>query len=153
LRLALNCVGEYFLVRSTALALTTIQIGGKETTQMSRLLGSNAHLVSYGAMSKQPLSLPTSLFIFKNLTTHGFWQSRWYLDHSAEERQQLFDTLAGLISRGQLKESAHRIVKIERGDSDEDVTQKVRSTISQLQGGQHGKKVLLQFEGAEEDVD
>ncbi|KIM90590.1 hypothetical protein PILCRDRAFT_812350 [Piloderma croceum F 1598] len=34
-----------------------------ETMSMARLLGSDAHLVSYGAMSKQPLSLLTSLFI------------------------------------------------------------------------------------------
>jgi NADPH:quinone reductase-like Zn-dependent oxidoreductase len=59
LRLALNCVS------------------GPETMSMARLLGSDAHLVSYGAMSKQPLSLPTSLFIFKNLKSVGYWQSRW----------------------------------------------------------------------------
>ena len=48
-------------------------VGGKPTQLMTRFLGVDSHLVSYGAMSKQPLSLPTSLFIFKNLTAHGFW--------------------------------------------------------------------------------
>lgn len=71
-------------------------VSGPDTTAMTRLLGDDAHLVSYGAMSKKPLSLPTSLFIFKNLCTQGFWQSRWYKQHSRQEREQLMQTLADL---------------------------------------------------------
>ena len=71
-------------------------VGGPDTTAMTRFLGENAHLVSYGAMSKKPLSLPTSLFIFKNLATHGYWQHRWYQDHSRQERESLMGTLAQL---------------------------------------------------------
>jgi mitochondrial enoyl-[acyl-carrier protein] reductase / trans-2-enoyl-CoA reductase len=69
---------------------------------MAGLLGHNAHLVSYGAMSKQPLSLSTSLFIFKNLTSHGFWQSRWYMERTGEEREKLMDVLAGLMKDGKV---------------------------------------------------
>lgn len=69
---------------------------------MARLLGNDAHLVTYGAMSKQPLSLPASLFIFKGLTTHGFWQSKWYKTHSREERQTLMSTLTKLIADGKV---------------------------------------------------
>ncbi len=71
-------------------------VGGPDTTAMTRFLGENAHIVSYGAMSKKPLSLPTSLFIFKNLATHGYWQHRWYQDHSRQERETLMGTLANL---------------------------------------------------------
>ena len=60
----------------------------------------NSHLVSYGAMSKQPLSLPTSLHIFKNLTSHGYWQTRWYATHSAEEREAMMKKLVGLMENG-----------------------------------------------------
>lgn len=69
---------------------------------MARLLGPDGHLVSYGAMSKEPLSLPTSLFIFKNLTCHGFWQSRWYHDKSLEDRKQLMETLFHLMRDGKV---------------------------------------------------
>ncbi|KAA1470336.1 NAD(P)-binding protein [Dentipellis sp. KUC8613] len=85
IRLGLNCVS------------------GKPTTLMARLLGKDAHLVSYGAMSKQPLLLPTSLFIFKNLTCHGFWQSRWYSEHSREEREELMSKLVRLMTTGQVR--------------------------------------------------
>jgi NADPH:quinone reductase-like Zn-dependent oxidoreductase len=71
-------------------------VGGKETTLMSRLLGTGANLVSYGAMSKQPLSLPTSLFIFKDLVSRGFWQSRWYEQHSRQEKEALYQNLVKL---------------------------------------------------------
>lgn len=77
-------------------------LGGKETTLMARLLNSDACLVSYGAMSKEPLSLPTSLFIFKNLNAKGFWQSRWYNNHTSGERENLIYTLAKLMMEGKV---------------------------------------------------
>jgi len=69
---------------------------------MTRLLGNNAHLVSYGAMSKQSLSLPTSLFLFKNLTAHGFWQSRWNQSRSHVEKENVIHYLTQLISQGKV---------------------------------------------------
>lgn len=72
---------------------------------MARLLGHDAYLVSYGAMSKQPLSLPTSLFIFKNLTTAGFWQSRWYKTHTRDDKENLMKTLVDLVAQGKVRES------------------------------------------------
>ncbi len=33
-------------------------------------------LVTYGGMSMQPVSMPTSLLIFKDLRVRGFWMSR-----------------------------------------------------------------------------
>jgi len=46
--------------------------------------------------------LPTSAFIFKNLTAHGFWQSRWYLDHSIAQRQKLLMDLTNLVKEGKV---------------------------------------------------
>lgn len=48
-------------------------VSGDPTKDMTRFLAEGATLVSYGAMSKQPLSLPTSLFIFRDLVCRGFW--------------------------------------------------------------------------------
>ncbi|EGN91990.1 hypothetical protein SERLA73DRAFT_191781 [Serpula lacrymans var. lacrymans S7.3] len=128
IRLGLNCVS------------------GKPTTLMTRLLGQNAHLVSYGAMSKEPLSLPTSLFIFKNLTCHGFWQSRWYDSKSSGEREKLVETLVGLMRAGKLKEPSHEILTIQGSEGDEEASQKIRHAIATLAKGQHGKKILLKME-------
>lgn len=161
MRLALNCVGTH---ESTS-AETEFHhelLGGKETTLMLKYLGKDAHLVSYGAMSKQPLSLPTSAFIFKNLTAHGFWQSRWYLEHSVQEREELMRSLAQLIKEdkarvlfplgqtpltfSQLKAPEHEIVSIGKQDDDNEATRQIREVFRRLAAGRYGKKILLRFE-------
>ncbi|KIJ38691.1 hypothetical protein M422DRAFT_258562 [Sphaerobolus stellatus SS14] len=111
---------------------------------MASLLGQNAHLVSYGAMSKQPLSLPTSLHIFKNLTSHGYWQTRWYETHSREDREKMMNMLVGLMENGKLKAAEHEIVSL--AGSEDNIGQKVASVIKKLNEGGVGKKMLLKFE-------
>ncbi|KAG1834994.1 hypothetical protein DFJ58DRAFT_821102 [Suillus subalutaceus] len=128
IRLGLNCVS------------------GKTTTLMARLLGNNAHLVSYGAMSKEPLSLPTSLFIFKNLTCHGFWQTRWYSDKSLEQRQELLKTLTALMRDGKLLDPDHEVFTIGGTESDVSASEKIRNLVARLGQGKYGKKVLLRVE-------
>jgi NADPH:quinone reductase-like Zn-dependent oxidoreductase len=77
-------------------------VGGRDTTLMAKLLGKDGHMVSYGGMSKQPISLPVSLHIFNNLTSHGFWQACWYETHSRSEREKLVDRLITLIAENQV---------------------------------------------------
>lgn len=55
IKLALNCVG------------------GKSSTGIARKLAPNGLMLTYGGMSFQPVILPTSLHIFKNVTSSGFW--------------------------------------------------------------------------------
>lgn len=60
--------------------------------------------MTYGAMARAPLSLPASMLIFKNISFHGFWMSRWTDEHSAEERYEMLKDLVELMDKGQLKE-------------------------------------------------
>lgn len=71
---------------------------------MVGLLGQDAHLVSYGAMSKQPLSLPTSAFIFRGLTAHGFMQNRWYRENGLRKREELMIELVKLMVSGKVRQ-------------------------------------------------
>ncbi|TPX33488.1 hypothetical protein SmJEL517_g03623 [Synchytrium microbalum] len=123
IQLALNCVG------------------GSNASNMARLLGDNAHLVTYGGMSRQPLSLPASAFIFKHLTTHGYWMTRWYRTHSKQERTAMIDELFKLIRAGKLREPDAQIhdVKDTSDASQEAFTSVVGNT---LQGFSTGKTVL-----------
>lgn len=57
----------------------------------------DAHLVSYGAMSRESISLPTGPFIFKNLVAHGYWQSRWYETCTETQRGELVETLTRML--------------------------------------------------------
>jgi len=104
IRLGLNCIGTEDQSIFRSVVIESVLTGGKETTLMVRLLGNDAHLVSYGAMAKQPLSIPTSYFIFKNLTCHGFWQSQWYKTKTREEREALVQDLVHLIKEKKVGE-------------------------------------------------
>ncbi|KAF8738852.1 Zinc-binding dehydrogenase, partial [Rhizoctonia solani] len=118
-------------------------VGGKPTTILAKHLGPNAALVSYGAMSRAPLSLPTSLFIFKNLTSYGYWQTRWYETHTSEERQSMLQEITELMLEDKLKAPEHEILTIP--DSDEGATHLLREKLKQIDAGRYGKKLLLKF--------
>jgi len=77
-------------------------VGGESTTAMAGLLGSNAHLVTYGAMAKRPVPIPASFHIFKNLTSHGFWLSRWYKETSKQQKIKLVEKLARTMASGKV---------------------------------------------------
>ncbi|KAJ3277392.1 hypothetical protein HK104_003341 [Borealophlyctis nickersoniae] len=82
-------------------------VGGKSATNVARLTSDHAHLVTYGGMSKEPIILPTSLFIFKDLTCHGFWMTRWYASHSPAERASMVEEIFELVRQGKFKEPWH----------------------------------------------
>ncbi|KAG8928890.1 mitochondrial 2-enoyl thioester reductase [Tulasnella sp. 418] len=95
-------------------------------------------------MSKSPLSLPTSLFIFKNLTSHGYWQSRWYKQHSRAEREDMLKEVIDLIESQNLKEPVYEIVPLK--GSDDEVNHTLANTLKTIADGSHGKKFLLKWE-------
>ena len=107
-------------------------VGGKDTSNMAKLLSKEATLVTYGAMSMQPLSLPSSLFIFKGLKSLGFWMTTWYAKNSPETRREMTDALVDMIRRGKLKEPETEVLKLE--GSDEEVGRIVREAIKNVKG-------------------
>jgi len=84
IKLALNCVG------------------GDLVTRMARCLGQGAAIVTYGGMSKRPVSLPTDLLAYRGIKLKGFWVSQWYKDHTAVERQRMMDAIIDMIRQKQL---------------------------------------------------
>ncbi|TPX48314.1 hypothetical protein SeMB42_g03047 [Synchytrium endobioticum] len=79
-------------------------VGGASAANMARVLGDDGHMVTYGGMSRVPVSIPASGFIFRNLTCHGFWMTRWIRMHSEQERLDMMDDLFDLVRKGQLRE-------------------------------------------------
>jgi len=84
-KLALNCVG------------------GETATEMARLLTEGGTMVTYGGMSIRPVTIPTRSFIFNDITLKGFWMSRWYSNHSIEEKTKLLNTLIELVQDNKLR--------------------------------------------------
>ena len=88
-------------------------VGGKSCTNIARLLADSAVLVTYGGMSKEPVSIPTSLFIFKRLTCAGFWLNKWNLNHTPRERMQTISEILEMASNGLFKEPIHNVVSLQ----------------------------------------
>ncbi len=78
-------------------------VGGKSALAMAKCLGDGATMVTYGAMSRQPVNLPTALLIFKDLTFRGFWLSRWA---SADPggRKRTVDEILALTRDGKFRD-------------------------------------------------
>ncbi|GMR37026.1 hypothetical protein PMAYCL1PPCAC_07221, partial [Pristionchus mayeri] len=84
-RLALNCVG------------------GRSSLFLAGAMAKRATMVTYGGMSKQPLSIPTAAFIFNDVSLRGFWMSRWYEEGNTEERNVMYRDLADWFVSGKMK--------------------------------------------------
>ncbi|KAH9993668.1 hypothetical protein BJV74DRAFT_877736 [Russula compacta] len=136
IRLGLNCVG------------------GESTMGMAGLLGNDAHLVTYGAMAKRPVPIPASLYIFKNLTSHGFWLSLWYKANNhgfgeGERPRSLRWRILCHMSE-QFKEPKHEIITIEKGANDEQASSAISEVFRRIALGNFKKKVILKVEGSDE---
>ncbi|GAA5914738.1 enoyl-[acyl-carrier-protein] reductase [Sporobolomyces salmoneus] len=118
-------------------------VGGKETTEMAKLLGVGGKLVTYGGMAKTALSIPPSLFIFKKLTSTGFWLSNWTQTHPVE-RISMMNYLSDLVSQGKLKEPDTKVVALQ--GTDEEVEKTIKGVMEELEVGRSGKKVLLRWQ-------
>jgi mitochondrial enoyl-[acyl-carrier protein] reductase / trans-2-enoyl-CoA reductase len=68
-------------------------VGGKPGVALAKFLSPGSTMVTYGAMSKQPLALPASMLIFKELKFTGFWVSRWSDSHPDLKKQTVEDIL------------------------------------------------------------
>lgn len=83
-------------------------VGGESALRLAKSVASEATIVTYGAMSLRPLTLPNGLLIFKNLRFTGFWVNKWYEQASTAERQETFDRLFEFAQRGLLQTKIER---------------------------------------------
>ena len=114
-------------------------VSGKDTTAMTRLLGDNAHLVSYGAMSKQPVQLPMGLLIFKNISFQGFWVSRWS-DANPAQKEECVQEILDLTREGKFKDIPLEKISWDRGTKQEALVDAVQGT---LEGFRSGKGIFV----------
>jgi trans-2-enoyl-CoA reductase len=118
-----------------AIRLALNAVGGESALRMAKTLAPNATLVTYGAMSLQPLTIPNGLLIFKNLNFTGFWVNKWYDHATPGERAETFARLFELAKRGLLR------AKVEKLYSLVDTTEAVRHAMHNKRDG----KVVFEF--------
>jgi len=105
--------------------------------------------MTYGVMAKRPVPIPVSFHIFKNLTSHRFWLSRWYKD-SGERRINLVDELAQIMASRKFKEPKHEIVTIAREASEERASSMISEVFRRIALGRFKKNVILKIEGSDD---
>ncbi|XP_053183932.1 enoyl-[acyl-carrier-protein] reductase, mitochondrial [Scomber japonicus] len=79
-------------------------VGGKSATELLRHLQVGGSMVTYGGMAKQPVTVPVSALIFKDVNVRGFWVTQWKRDHSHDDTafRAMLDELCSLIRQGKL---------------------------------------------------
>lgn len=126
IRLGLNCVG------------------GKTATAMARLLAQDGCLVTYGAMSRQPLMIPAGLMIFKNIRFEGFWVSRWSdTEAGLKEKKRVVEEILDHMRTGEFIVGDVREVPWAAGDNTggetglhaERLKREVQGTLEGFRGG------------------
>src|SRR5437879_9432172 len=85
-----------------AIRLGLNAVGGESALRLANCLAFGGTLVSFGAMSLQPLKIPTGLLIFKDLRFRGIWINKWYDDATMEERIEAMTRLFDRAKRGLL---------------------------------------------------
>ncbi len=90
----------YLSIYPNRLALDCV--GGQPAINMANALRPSSTLIIYGAMSRKPTTIPTSLFIFRDLRVRGFRFNKWVEDHP-EGFLPMIETLSTLLKAGKLK--------------------------------------------------
>lgn len=121
IRLGLNCVG------------------GGLVNSMAKHLAPNAHMVTYGAMSKQPVQLPTGLLIFKNVSFDGFWVSKWSQENP-DQKDKCVQEVLDLTREGKFKDMPMQTLKWDWGTKQDELVKAVQGT---LEGFRAGKGIFI----------
>jgi trans-2-enoyl-CoA reductase len=111
-------------------------VGGDSALRLANCLAPGGTLVSFGAMSLQPLKIPTGLLIFKDLRFRGIWINKWYDNATASERMQTFRPLFEMARRGLLK------TKIEKAYP----LSEVKAAVARAAHDKRGGKIIFEFE-------
>ena len=88
--------------QAPALALNAV--GGDSAIRVMDLLASGGTMVTYGAMSRQPVKIPNGFLIFKDVRLRGFWFTRWLESAPRDEVHAMYEKLAALMSAGRLRQ-------------------------------------------------
>jgi trans-2-enoyl-CoA reductase len=91
-------------------------VGGKSSTNLARLLTDNATFITYGGMSREPVVLPTALFIFRGIKCSGFWFNLWSKHNTVEDHNDMMSEIFNLSRQGKFRESSHIKVPFDSTD-------------------------------------
>src|SRR6478735_5696195 len=111
-------------------------VGGDSALRLANCLAPGGTLVSFGAMSLQPLKIPTGLLIFKDLRFRGIWINKWYDNATPSERMETFRSLFDMARRGLLKTKVEKTYPLSE----------VKAAVAHAAQGKRNGKIVFEFE-------
>ena len=108
-------------------------VGGESALRLMNLLGPGGIHVTYGAMSRRPLTVPNGQLIFKDLQIRGLWVTRWIESAPREELDAVYGKLAGLMLSGELSVPVAATYPL----------QDFKAALEQVAGSSRNGKILL----------
>ncbi|KAI1116720.1 hypothetical protein F5Y14DRAFT_448877 [Nemania sp. NC0429] len=114
-------------------------VGGQSAQAVAASLGTGGTMVTYGGMSRRPVSLPTGLLIFKDVRFVGFWLSRW-ADANPDAKARTVAEILDLARAGAFREAPLAPVPWDWETPPETLSDAVQGT---LQGFRAGKGVFV----------
>ena len=119
----------------TPIRLGLNAVGGDSALRLANCLAPGSTMVTFGAMSLQPLKIPNGLLIFKDLRFRGIWINKWYDNATMQERMDAFHLLFEMAKRGLLK------TKIERAYP----LSEAKAAVTHAAQGKRSGKIIFEF--------
>src|SRR5437588_2228961 len=110
-------------------------VGGDSALRLMNCLAPGGTLVTYGAMSLQPLKVPNGLLIFKDLRFRGIWINKWYDKATMAERTEAFQQLFDMVKRGLLKTKVDRAYPLTEA----------KAAVTHAAQGKRSGKIIFEF--------
>jgi trans-2-enoyl-CoA reductase len=85
-------------------------------------------------MSKQPLSLPVSALIFKDIKFSGYWVSRWS-DAHPDGKKRTVDEILEMTRKGTFKDIPVQELRWDWGTEETTLKEAVQGTLSGFRAG------------------
>ena len=88
-------------------------VGGESALRLMKLLEEGGTHITYGAMSRKPLTLPNGLLIFRDIRLRGLWVTKWLEQAPFEEVRATYEKLAELVNAGRLVQKVDSVFSLE----------------------------------------
>jgi trans-2-enoyl-CoA reductase len=110
-------------------------VGGESALRLANCLAPGSTLVTYGAMSLQPLKIPNGLLIFKDLRFRGIWINKWYDNATPAQRMEAFQRLFEMAERGLLQTKVEKAYPLSAA----------KTAVAHAARGQRSGKIIFEF--------
>src|SRR6266487_5266781 len=110
-------------------------VGGDSALRLANCLAPGSTMVTYGAMSLQPLKIPNGLLIFKDLRFRGIWINKWYDNATMQERMDAFRQLFEMAKRGLLKTKVEKCYPLSEANA----------AVAHAAQGKRSGKIVFEF--------